>query len=49
MFLANILQTMRRGGNCLVAVDTAGRVLELAQLLVSVDFLFLELVLVLEA
>ncbi|XP_064621428.1 cleavage and polyadenylation specificity factor subunit 2-like [Lineus longissimus] len=31
--MTNILQTMRRSGNCLVAVDTAGRVLELAQLL----------------
>ena len=32
---ANILQTMRNNGNVLVAVDTAGRVLELAQLLVG--------------
>ncbi|XP_074663107.1 cleavage and polyadenylation specificity factor subunit 2-like [Tubulanus polymorphus] len=31
--MTNILQTMRRGGNALVTVDTAGRVLELAQLL----------------
>jgi hypothetical protein len=41
MFLtANILQTMRRGGNVLVSVDTAGRVLELAQLLVSTVYFF---------
>ena len=32
---ANILQTMRRDGNVLIAVDTAGRVLELAHLLVN--------------
>ena len=32
--LANILNTLRRGGNILIAVDTAGRVLELSQLLV---------------
>ncbi|KAK2191744.1 hypothetical protein NP493_46g01093 [Ridgeia piscesae] len=31
--MTNILQTMRNNGNVLVAVDTAGRVLELAQLL----------------
>ncbi|XP_014663785.1 PREDICTED: cleavage and polyadenylation specificity factor subunit 2-like [Priapulus caudatus] len=31
--LTNILQTMRNDGNCLVVVDTAGRVLELAHLL----------------
>ena len=31
---ANILNTLRRGGNILIAVDTAGRVLELSQLLV---------------
>ena len=31
---ATILQTMRNDGNVLVAVDTAGRMLELAQLLV---------------
>lgn len=33
---ANILNTLRRGGNILIAVDTAGRVLELSQLLVCV-------------
>ena len=31
---ANILNTLRRNGNVLIAVDTAGRVLELSQLLV---------------
>lgn len=31
--LTNILNTLRRGGNILIAVDTAGRVLELSQLL----------------
>jgi len=31
--LANILQTLRGGGNVLVSVDTAGRVLELAHML----------------
>ncbi|XP_006812203.1 LOW QUALITY PROTEIN: cleavage and polyadenylation specificity factor subunit 2-like [Saccoglossus kowalevskii] len=31
--MTNILRTMRKGGNVLVAVDTAGRVLELCQLL----------------
>jgi len=31
---ANILQTMRNDGNVLVVTDTAGRVLELVQLLV---------------
>ena len=36
---ANILNTLRRGGNILIAVDTAGRVLELSQLLVCLhDF-----------
>lgn len=30
---ANILQTLRSSGNVLVAVDTAGRVLELAHML----------------
>ena len=30
----NILTTLRRDGNVLIAVDTAGRVLELSQLLV---------------
>jgi len=32
-YLANILQTLRSGGNVLVSVDTAGRVLELAHML----------------
>ncbi len=32
---ANILKTLRSDGNVLIAVDTAGRVLELSQLLVS--------------
>ena len=36
VFVANILNTLRRNGNILIAVDTAGRVLELSQLLVSV-------------
>lgn len=31
--LTNILKTLRRNGNILIAVDTAGRVLELSQLL----------------
>lgn len=31
--LANVLETLRGDGNVLIAVDTAGRVLELAQLL----------------
>ena len=31
--MTNILQTLRGGGNVLVAVDTAGRVLELAHML----------------
>lgn len=31
---ANILKTLRSNGNILIAVDTAGRVLELSQLLV---------------
>ena len=31
---ATILQTMRNDGNVMIAVDTAGRMLELAQLLV---------------
>uniref|UniRef100_A0A915IT43 Cleavage and polyadenylation specificity factor subunit 2 n=1 Tax=Romanomermis culicivorax TaxID=13658 RepID=A0A915IT43_ROMCU len=31
--LTNILQTVRNGGNVLIVIDTAGRVLELAQLL----------------
>lgn len=31
--LANIMETLRNDGNVLIAVDTAGRVLELAQLL----------------
>lgn len=34
LLTATILQTMRNDGNVLVAVDTAGRMLELAQLLV---------------
>ncbi len=33
--LANVLNTLRRDGNILIAVDTAGRVLELSQLLVK--------------
>ncbi len=33
---ANILQTLRSGGNVLIAVDTAGRVLELAHMLVGI-------------
>jgi cleavage and polyadenylation specificity factor subunit 2 len=36
IFSATILHTMRNDGNCLVALDTAGRVLELAHLLVCV-------------
>jgi cleavage and polyadenylation specificity factor subunit 2 len=35
-FLATILETMRRDGNVLICVDTAGRVLELALLLVRI-------------
>lgn len=31
--LANVLETLRGDGSVLIAVDTAGRVLELAQLL----------------
>ncbi|XP_060584554.1 probable cleavage and polyadenylation specificity factor subunit 2 [Ruditapes philippinarum] len=31
--MTTILQTMRRDGNVMIAVDTAGRMLELAQLL----------------
>ena len=34
IFLATILNTMRNDGNVMIAVDTAGRMLELAQLLV---------------
>lgn len=30
---ANVMETLRGDGNVLIAVDTAGRVLELAQLL----------------
>jgi cleavage and polyadenylation specificity factor subunit 2 len=30
--MTNILSTLRNGGNVLVAVDTAGRVLELAHM-----------------
>ncbi|KHJ48938.1 cleavage and polyadenylation specificity factor subunit 2 family protein [Trichuris suis] len=33
LLLTNIIQTLRNGGNCLIVVDTAGRVLELVQLL----------------
>lgn len=33
LILANILQTLRNNGNVLVAVDTTGRVLELAHML----------------
>lgn len=32
-FKANVMETLRGNGNVLIAVDTAGRVLELAQLL----------------
>ena len=35
LIAAQILKTTRRGGNVLLTVDTAGRVLELSQLLVS--------------
>ena len=38
---ASILQTMRNDGNVLVVSDTAGRVLELVQLLASFLFSFL--------
>lgn len=38
--LTNILQTVRGGGNVLVVIDTAGRVLELAQLLDQVYNIF---------
>ena len=34
-FLDTILSAVRKDGNVLLAVDTAGRVLELTQLLVS--------------
>ena len=40
---ANIVKSMRNGGNVLVTTDTAGRVLELAQLLVSHFISFIEL------
>lgn len=33
-FLANVLQTLRNNGNVLISVDTAGRVLELAHMMV---------------
>lgn len=33
IFSANILQTLKNGGNVIIAVDTAGRVLELAHML----------------
>jgi len=36
LFSATILETMRRDGNVLICVDTAGRVLELALLLVRI-------------
>lgn len=39
-FVDTILQTMRNDGNCLVALDTAGRILELAHLLVREIFCF---------
>ena len=40
-FIAEILTTARRNGNVLIVVDTAGRVLELSQLLVILlEFLF---------
>ena len=40
-FIAEILTTARRNGNVLIVVDTAGRVLELSQLLViMLEFLF---------
>ena len=35
VFLDTILSAVRKDGNVLLAVDTAGRVLELTQLLVS--------------
>ena len=35
--VATILQTMRNDGNVMIAVDTAGRMLELAQLLVCMS------------
>lgn len=38
--LTNILQTVRNGGNVLLVIDTAGRVLELAQLLDQVCYFF---------
>lgn len=34
---ANVMETLRGDGNVLLAVDTAGRVLELAQLLDQID------------
>jgi len=37
--LATILQTVRNDGNVLIAIDTAGRVLELAQLLVCTSYI----------
>ena len=41
VFIAEILTTARRNGNVLIVVDTAGRVLELSQLLVILlEFLF---------
>lgn len=38
--LTNILQTVRNGGNVLLVIDTAGRVLELAQLLDQVGTIY---------
>ena len=34
-YLDKIVNTLRKNGNVLIAVDTAGRILELSQLLVS--------------
>lgn len=36
--IANVLQTLRNNGNVLIAVDTAGRVLELAHMMVNMCF-----------
>lgn len=38
--IANVLQTLRNNGNVLIAVDTAGRVLELAHMMVNICFVF---------
>ena len=43
LFLANIMQTLRKDGNVLIAVDSAGRVLELAHLLVCLRFKYIYL------